>query len=649
MLPPPTGQPPKTHIKKPKISDHMNGSDLNELFFPHEDVRAIQDQLVSEISETIRQKGNLIAHAPTGLGKTAAALAPALSHALKNELSVFFLTSRHTQHLIAIDTLSKIKQRYNLKFDAVDIIGKKWMCPVPGTDTLYSKEFTEYCKKQKEDYRCEFYSNTKAKAGKIKEGAEKVLEKIKNISPSHVEKIAEVCSQAKVCPYELSMMLASSSSVVISDYNYVFNPGIMDTFFLKAKKDLEKSIIIIDEGHNLSHRLREQMTERLSNFILKRAVREAEKHSNDEVIQYLDLIRDALDQLSRNLGMGKEKLVARHEFTRKIELIGDYEQVVADLEFAGDEIREKSKKSYVGSVASFLDRWRGPDEGFARILAVKKVNSMPYVCLSYRCLDPSLITKDIFRNAYATIMMSGTLTPTSMYKDIMGFPNSTVEREYGSPFPSKNRLCLLVPETTTRYAKRSDQQFRHIAEITSRIANMVPGNSAIFFPSYSLRDQINRHLASQLKKTTFLESPGLTKQEKQDLLHEFKQYKDQGAVLLGVASGSFGEGIDLPGDLLKAVIVVGLPLQVPDLETKELIRYYDNKFQKGWEYGYVLPAITRALQNAGRCIRSETDRGAIIFLDERYAWPNYRRCFPADWDTKVTKMYEDRIREFFAE
>ena len=117
--------------------------------------------------------------------------------------------------------------------------------------------------------------------------------------------------------------------------------------------------------------------------------------------------------------------------------------------------------------------------------------------------------------------------------------------------------------------------------------------------------------------------------------------------MLAVVSGSFGEGIDLPGDLLKAVVVVGLPLSVPDLETKALIKYYDEKFGLGWDDGYIFPAMNKVMQNAGRVIRSETDRGAIIFLDERYSWHHYRRCFPTDWNIVITKLWKERLEEFF--
>ena len=145
----------------------------------------------------------------------------------------------------------------------------------------------------------------------------------------------------------------------------------------------------------------------------------------------------------------------------------------------------------------------------------------------------------------------------------------------------------------------------------------------------------------------FTESPELTKAEKEEMLEKFKQYQKAGAVLLGVSSGSFGEGIDLPGDLLKCVIVVGLPLGAPDLLTKELIAHYDDEFQRGWDYGYMYPALNKIFQSAGRCIRSETDKGVVVFLDIRFTWPRYFNSFPEDWKLKISNDYETVVDEFF--
>jgi len=189
--------------------------------------------------------------------------------------------------------------------------------------------------------------------------------------------------------------------------------------------------------------------------------------------------------------------------------------------------------------------------------------------------------------------------------------------------------------------------YKKIANEIAEVANSVPGNVAVFFPSYYLLKEVDKFVTPLLKKTSFYEVQGMSKEEKSEVLEKFKKYKDHGGVLFGVSGGSFSEGIDLIGDLLKGVIVVGLPLAKPDVETKELINYYDDKFSKGWDYGYTLPAMTKAIQAAGRCIRSETDKGIVVFLDERYSWDMYSKCFPKDWDVKITKLPKDRIDRFF--
>jgi len=123
---------------------------------------------------------------------------------------------------------------------------------------------------------------------------------------------------------------------------------------------------------------------------------------------------------------------------------------------------------------------------------------------------------------------------------------------------------------------------------------------------------------------------------------------EKGGILAGVQAGSFSEGVDYANNLLDAVIIVGLPLEIPNLEVKSLIEYYDFKFERGWDYGYIYPAMNRALQAAGRCIRSETDRGAIILMDERFRWQNYAKCFPKDFSAIVTELPEKYVAGFFS-
>ncbi len=616
-----------------------------ELLFPYNDVRKEQNKLLLLTDACIKSKRNLIVHAPTGLGKTAATLSPALAHAIKNNLTVLFLTSRHTQHQIAIETLRKIKKRFQNSFSSASIIGKKWMCLQSGISSMHSSDFSEYCKKLKEEKKCLFYTRSKKSTGFTLEG-KNALSILNKLGPQTTEQVIRQCKMQELCPYEISLGMASKAKAIIADYYYIFHPNISESFLKKIGKNIEELIVIVDEAHNLPYRLKDLASEFLTTITIKRAMKEAKKFGYENTLELLEEIKKIMEKLGSGLEIGKEKLISRMMFEKYIDDSYDIEETIADLNFIADSVRELQKKSYIGSVANFLEKWQGPDEGFARILSFKRGIREPFYSLSYRCLDPSLVSKEIINKSHSTILMSGTLLPTKMYKELLGVENCQ-EVVFKDPFPKKNRLNLIIPKTTTKYSLRNNDQYKSIAEILADLSNIIPGNIAVFFPSYVLRDKVSFYFNMLSKKTIINEMPKLSKPEKQELLERFKSYKETGAVLLGVASGSFGEGIDLPGDLLKAVIIVGLPLSQPDLETKSLIEYFDKKFNKGWDYGYLFPAFNKTLQNAGRCIRSEKDKGIIIFLDERFAWNNYKRCFPEDWIIEVSLNYKELVKEFF--
>lgn len=628
--------------------DSSISKNTKETLFPHEEVREIQSDLINEIKNCLNAGKSIIAHAPTGLGKTAAALAPALAYAIKNKKVIFFLTSRHTQHNIALETLKKMKEKHDVDFSVCDIIGKKHMCIQPGVETLYNNEFIEYCKNLRENAKCEFYNSTYEKPNKLSADGIKAYNDLLVKGISTTQEVIERCNKCirPLCPYEISQHIASQAKVIIADYYYIFNPDIQGPFLKKINKELNDLIIIVDEAHNLPDRMRELMTFRLTVKMLDRAISEAKKYKYNETQNVLQKLKEVLFDLASELHQEQqERLITKDAFMDSVKEINEYEKIIDDLIFIGDEIRRDQKRSYIGSIAEFLERWKGDDFGYVRYIK-KDFDDNTVLC--YRCLDPSLYTSDIVNNVHSVIMMSGTLTPTSMYRDLLGFEeDNAVEKEYASPFPKTNRLTMIVPETSTKYTVRNEEQFVRIGEIVADMANAIKGNVAIFFPSYYLRDQVAKHLKKKYERTLFTEQQKMTTEEKNEMIERFKSYKETGAALLAVASGSYGEGIDLPGDLLKGVIVVGLPLQKPNLETNQLIQYYDHKFKKGWDYGYLFPAFNKVLQNAGRCIRSKTDKGVIIFLDERYAWSNYYRCFPKDMPIKVTKEYKVEIVEFF--
>jgi Rad3-related DNA helicase len=119
--------------------------------------------------------------------------------------------------------------------------------------------------------------------------------------------------------------------------------------------------------------------------------------------------------------------------------------------------------------------------------------------------------------------------------------------------------------------------------------------------------------------------------ERDEILAALRSALYGDVLLLAVAGGVFAEGVDYPGDALKAVAVVGPCLPGLSLDQRLLRDYYEERFERGFEYAFVVPGMTRVVQAAGRLIRSADDTGVIALLDRRFLHRPYRDHLPADW------------------
>jgi DNA excision repair protein ERCC-2 len=617
--------------------------------FPFSEVRERQDELMSATRDAIKDGESLVAHAPTGLGKTAATLTPAIEYAKENNKKVFFLTPRHSQHSIAVETVKKMQERHSVELTVIDLLGKKWLCNVDGVEEMTSRDFKDYCQTLRDEERCDFYTAMyDMDEHQLKDEARDRLKELEG-NPMHAEDFKS--SEPTFCPYYMMMELARKSDLIIADYFHIFHPGVRESIFERADVKLEDTILIVDESHNLPSRTRSLFSDSLSIPQLDRAITEAEKFGFYEMEEKLEQLMNAIKSIAAEkfeAGSHEEK-IKKEDLKDSIESIQNYGEFIVDLEAIAEEVRDEREKSYCGGVAEFLDAWNGDDNGFFR--GIKRSRSSTgnrYIEVKYTCLDPQVSTKHPLNDCHASIMMSGTLTPQKMYRDLLGLESSARMEAFKSPFPDENQLSLMVPTVTTRYSERDDSMYNKYAWYLSKSFEALPGNAGVFFPSYSFMHRVKELLQEQTDRKLFVEKQSMNKEDKQRLFEEFASRKDEDdSVLLGVAAGSLGEGVDYPGDIMKAAFIIGLPLQKPDLETKALINFYDYKFGKGWDYGYSYPAVNRAIQAAGRVIRSKDDRGAVIYMDERYDWSNYRKVFPPGLDLQKTRAPWNDIEEFF--
>ena len=572
------------------------------LRFPFKKKRKNQDEMMKKVEECIENRKNLLIHAPTGIGKTIAALYPSVKEAFGKGLTVFFLTPRHSQHQVALETLRKMGVK-----EVTDIIGKKWLCNY-NYEHLDSREFQELCNYLKKEEKCVYFNRVYKNSDLSAEAKCKISELMKNLKSS--EEIKKECKE--LCAYEISCQLARKSVVIIADYYHLFNPFVSNAFLSKIDKELENSIIIIDEAHQLPSRAREILSTKLTDYTLKMAYKEA-REFGESIYSEIENLRLRIQEIASKLKEGEESYIEKNELLEILNYFGaDFLDELAEI---SDLVKESGKeRSFCSSLLNFIERWIDSDENFARIIKRRKEGFE----IKLISLLPSKITSTIINNSYATILMSATLQPLEMYADLLGVENyETIA--FKSIFPKENRLNIVAPIATTKFSRRGEEQYKKYAEAIEKIFREVNGNTAAFFPSYGVLKEVKKFLNLE---NIFEESPELNKEQKSEILKRFVGCEK--ALLLGVQGGSFDQGIDIPNNSLKCVIIAGLALAVPDLETKSLISCYNRKYGRGMEYGYIFPAIQKAIQASGRAIRSEKDRAAIVYLDERFLWKNYR-------------------------
>jgi DNA excision repair protein ERCC-2 len=422
----------------------------------------------------------------------------------------------------------------------------------------------------------------------------------------------------------------------------------------------------VDEAHNLPDTAIEIASSSLSLFVIKQAELEAKKFENREIASFAKLMRTEIETIAANIN--KEEIIAPQaliDIIKKQGSIAKPRDFFEHMHEVGSFIKRsllaegKSPRSYIHGVSEFLLKWLETlgDDSFINIVSTyisreKKSTAK----LEIVALDPAKITASIFSSAYSSIVMSGTLQPLEAYVRITKLPENTIERIVPSPFPKEHVLSLVCLGVTTAMEKRIPAMYRTIIKRVNEVVQNTPANTGIFAASFGvLNALIAEGLEKTLTKPLFRERRGMSSKINEKIVAEFKAYaKRGGAVFLGVQGGRTSEGVDFPSDQMNSVIIVGVPYAEPTPRVKAQIDYYEKCFPKlGREYGYILPAMKKASQGAGRPIRTLEDCGAIVFMDYRFA-TSYCRSFLPSWVSNGLKTLPDKdkvlaqeIRSFF--
>jgi DNA excision repair protein ERCC-2 len=247
------------------------------------------------------------------------------------------------------------------------------------------------------------------------------------------------------------------------------------------------------------------------------------------------------------------------------------------------------------------------------------------------CVDPSGQLGDALGRCRAAVFFSATMTPAGYFKKMFGCQPSAVHRHFPSPFAAAN-LGLFILDRVSTYFKQRPVTAPDVIRAVAATIRRKKGNYLLFFPSYDYMRLVYEGFRSSCPEVdTVLQTPGMPEDDRSAFLDRFSRDNPETLVGFAVMGGIFGEGIDLVGERLSGAVIVGVGLPGISME-KELIRdYYETALGAGFEFAYMYPGINRVLQAAGRVIRSESDRGVVLLIDQRFGTARYHALFPPEW------------------
>ena len=604
--------------------------ELSSLKFPYDTVREGQKDLMVETMRTVRTGGKLLACAPTGIGKTVSVLYPVLkSIGAGLADKIFYLTAKGVTGNAAAELIRLLnKDAPHLRCRTLE--AKDRLCP-----TGEVSEGCDGCPLLSELYEKDAYLPVELR---LNAAAAEVLSSEPLINRAAVISAAE---RNSVCPHELFLKISEFCEIVVCDYNYVFDGRIaLRRFFGKnGNPDKEQFIFLVDEAHNVPVRVRDTYSAQIRpadfaevfDLIRSEAVKDEKlEDSFTEVFKSFGEILDECEDSSFLKESEGEEILSGHlsspdvpvQLTESLKSVMDVCAVYTSKEQDHRAPFRRLRKK----IADFLF-CAEYSAGASRFLAERENSDLS---CSVVCLDPSDIIKNSLRSSHATIMFSATLSPKDYFTEVLGF----LDEEYlelDSPY-DPSRLCVVICDSVS--TKLTDRK-RTSSDVAVLIADTIcarRGKYIVYFPSYDYMNTVVREFAKTAPDIpAVMQKAGMTGAEKRKFISLFSSDKYSALVGFSVLGGMFSEGIDLSGDALIGVIIVGAGLSGISSSLNMIGEYYEDKYERGYEFAYLYPAVNRIQQAVGRVIRKENDYGVAVLIDSRLAEPSVARLFPASW------------------
>ena len=580
---------------------------LEQLQFPYGEMHTSQRVMAEAVYKAAATKRVLMAEAPTGTGKTLAAIFPALKAMSRTPVDkIFYLTAKTTGKQLALNNIV--------------LIASDKISPTPLRTlelTAREKSCLEPDKKCRGDscqYALNFY--TKLPAARQAAFATTMLDK---------QTLNQLADDFEICPFYLSMEMARWVDIVVADVNYYFDGT---PLLLGLTNEFEwNPYLLIDESHNLIDRGRSMYTAELNRADLLTAKKNAPA-----------VIKKALEKVNKIwLSLLQTLPITSTDYTR-LELLPEklgislQEFTNSYIEFLQQNpehpIQEGIAQEFFFSALNYQRIVDIFDEDFC--VDMQNLGSKEEV-LTLRNLIPAKQLAARLGFAHCACFFSATLHPAHYYQALLGLPEDSVLIKVPSPFLAEQLSVNITLDLSTRYKDRHSV-IEPLCKLIQQQIQATPGNALIFFSSYEFLQQTEHQLRKQLDIADIqlvIQSRRMSEQDREAFIARFNQ--ENNLLGLAVLGGAFSEGIDLAGDALKGAFIATLGLPQVNPINEHLCSVMQAKFKRGYDFTYTYPGIQKVIQAAGRVIRTSSDKGYVWLLDQRFQQPHIKALLPEWW------------------
>lgn len=629
---------------------------IQNLEFPYP-YREGQRKLVGDVYRTIRRGKNLFLQAPTGVGKTISTIFPAVK-AVGEELAdrIFYLTAKTITATVAKETFGLLREQgYQAKIIQLTAKEKLCLCGNTAIEQEAADQDDPYPDFPQIKLECNPQNCPYAK-GHFDRVNDAVFELLQASDLFTREEILAQARKHRVCPFELSLDVATWCDNILCDYNYVFDPNVyLKRFFQDSSK--EKYLFLVDEAHNLVDRSREMYSATLYKEDIL-AVKKMMKPHNQAIARTLDKCNKAMLDFKREC--------ENYSVCESVGVLTFYlMRLVSQMEEFFEKPREfpdkKTVLDFYFELRNFVNIYDLVDENY---VIYDEMQEDGRFMIKLFCVDPSKNLQKCIDKSVSTIFFSATLLPINYYKRLL----STKEDNYAiyaqSTFDETQRLLAFGRDVSTKYTRRGPAEYEKIARYIRAAIRSKKGNYMVFFPSYKMMQDVydvfvrveresdtrngvavsdEPNIAEESLEeslTIIMQHSNMNEAEREEFLQAFEQEDGGTLVAFCVMGGIFGEGIDLKNDRLIGAVIVGTGLPQISNEREILKQYYDKQGLSGFDYAFRYPGINKVLQAAGRVIRTQEDRGIIVLLDERFLQSDYNALYPREWKNRIVGNVE---------